>query len=398
MFGIGLATVAGLMVVARPPIAFANADSRPPPPHLAIIAVQGQLDPTTVDFVSRSLHTAETDGSLVFLMQLDSTGSAKRTTRVAKLADELRKAKVPIAVWVGGDRASATNEAFALVRAADFSGVATRTRVGDAGAVQNGQDAQRAGRINVFAPTLGDFIVDIDGKRLDGHVVDTTKTVLGRNGYRQEPAVVATFAKPSFVARLLHSVTQPSVAYLLLVAGLLLIAFEFYALGVGIATAVGALFLVLAASGLAEQQTRIPAVVLMVLAVGAFCVDTQSGAATVWNVIGSGLFTVASLTLFPPGELSPITFVLVLGCVLAVAVLGLPATVRARCNMPAIEREWLIGEQGKITKVSGVEALVDIRGASWRASGDDLATGQLVLVDRTDGLILEVSRLITPTA
>src|SRR3989442_987568 len=99
-------------------------------------------------------------------------------------------------------------------------------------------------------PVLADFV---------GHAVRDVERRSGaqRGGQpRREPDVQVRFSKLGLLNRLLPTVASPAVAYLLLVAGLLLVVFEFFTAGIGVAAAVGAGCLVLAAYGLDVLPTR----------------------------------------------------------------------------------------------------------------------------------------------
>src|SRR5437764_246671 len=70
------------------------------------------------------------------------------------------------------------------------------------------------------------------------HIPSTIKNV-GTTPQRR-PDVDVRLSKLGLVGRLLHTAASPSVAYLLVIVGLLLAVFEFFTAGIGIAAAVGA--------------------------------------------------------------------------------------------------------------------------------------------------------------
>src|SRR5438094_2678311 len=154
-------------------------------------------------------------------------------------------------------RAALANGAAARVAlAAPIVGAAPGTRIG----------GRRIADLDVpviDAPTLGDFIVALDGRQVAGRTLHTAEVVQRSGGPRRQPSVVVAFAKPGLVARLLHTVASPAVAWLLLVVGLLLAVFEFFTAGVGVAAAVAAGCLVLSAYGLTVLPTRSLALALV---------------------------------------------------------------------------------------------------------------------------------------
>jgi membrane-bound serine protease (ClpP class) len=202
------------------------------------------------------------------------------------------------------------------------------------------------------------------------------------------------FGKLGLVERLLHLSARPQVAYLLLVVGLLLLLFEFFTVGVGLAGVSGAGCLVLAAYGLAVLPTNAVALGLVGLGVFGFAVDVQAGAPRAWTGIGTVSLLVGSWRLFPGGlSLSWIVIVPVVAGVLLFMLSGMTAMLRARFSTPTIGRESMIGEMGQATTGIDPEGMVDLRGGTWRARTNratPIPAGDAVRVVAIDGLLLEV--------
>jgi len=213
-------------------------------------------------------------------------------------------------------------------------------------------------------------------------------------GPRLEPVVQVRFAKLGLWSRVVHSAASPSVAELLLVAGCLLVVFEFFTAGVGVAGAAGAGCLVLAAVGLANLPSRPWAVALVALGCAGFAIDVQAGAPRVWTGMGTGAVAAGSIGLVG-GAFHPSPFAVaasVVGTFLFM-VAGMPAVVRARFSTPTIGRESMIGELGQALTDVSPEGTVELRAAPWRARTNratPIRAGQPVRVVGLDGLLLEV--------
>jgi len=296
----------------------------------------------------------------------------------------------------GSGRPRAYGAAYQLLRAADISGVAPGARVGDApdpmvaddpldGRRARGVEARKAGAVDLDAPTLGRFIVDLDGKELAGVTVDSADGTT--------PNVRARFSKLPMMARLLHAVSNPWVAYLLLIAGALLVIFELYTAGVGVAAGTGLLSLVPAAYGLAALPTRASSLVLIGVGLLGYTIDLQAGAPRVWTVIGTLALAAGSVRLYDGLTVPVPVLAIVLGSTALAMVAGMPAMLRTRFSTPTIGRESMIGELG--TAVGGVdpEGTVEVRGAPWPARTNratPIEAGAAVRVVGIDGLLLEV--------
>jgi membrane-bound serine protease (ClpP class) len=220
----------------------------------------------------------------------------------------------------------------------------------------------------------------------------------GRPPQRQlaENQVQVSFDEPSLLAQTLHAVATPSVTYLLLVLGLLLLVFEFFTAGIGVAAAVGAVCVVLAGYGLGVLPVRGWALALIGIGVVGYSIDVQAGAPRVWTGIGTVTLVVGSALLYDDMSVPlPILAAVIAGVALAM-VAGMPPMLRTRFATPTIGRESMIGEEG--TALAGIdpEGVVQVRSAPWRARTNratPIAPGDPVRVIGIDGLLLEVEPL-----
>ena len=208
------------------------------------------------------------------------------------LVRAIRASRVPIGVWVGPSGGKAKGIAALLVSAAPVAAVsngstvgpgdplrldepnstdratlsrqmatlnaANRRRAAGGRAMANHalspSEAVRVGATNRVCPavpgcpTLGDFIVNLDGTTVHtaaGPVKLSTARVVGHGtGRRRQPNQVIRFSKLDLTGQAVHTLTSSSIAYLLLVVGLALIVFEFFTISVGLAGGAGAIGLI----------------------------------------------------------------------------------------------------------------------------------------------------------
>lgn len=362
--------------------------------HVDVVEVSGLIDPIQVDYVRDAIRAGEDSGAEALVLQLNSGGGVAGRREIDALVQRVGTARVPVAVWVGPSGSRAVGPPYRLLLAAAVSGVAPGTRVGNGLERPLGaQEAVDRGVVDLSAPTLGGFVVALDGRTVGDRKLRTAEVVM-RDQPRRQPIVDVRLAKPGFLARLLHTAASPSVAYLLLSAGLALVVFELYTAGVGVAAVTGVVCLVLACYGLAVLPTRPWAVALVVLAAFGYAVDVQAGAARAWTVIATVVLVVASFGLYGQGlDPSPVTVVAVVGGMLVLMVAGMPAAIRARFSTPTIGRESMVGELGQAVASVDPEGTVEVRGARWRARTNratPIAEGDVVRVVGIDGLLLEV--------
>ncbi|HSS09006.1 MAG TPA: NfeD family protein [Acidimicrobiales bacterium] len=372
-----------------------------PVPHIDVVQINGLIDPIEADFLTRSIRAAADGKAVALVVQLSSRGGVISRTTLDALTSTISQAAVPVAVWVGPNGSRAYGAAYAIFRAAPLRGVAPGTRVGNApppdplaGRTLSAEEALAQGIATINAPTLGDFVVSLDGQTVAGQTLHTAQVVQANGEQRRRPTVDTRFKSLGLLQQLLHTVASPSVAYLLLVVGLLLAALEFFTAGIGIAAFCAAGCLLLASYGFGVLPFRVWALVLIGVGILGFCIDLQAGVPRVWTGIGAVALIVGSLRLFQAGaHLSP--FALVAGVVgTALFMLaGMPAMVRARFSTPTIGRQSIIGEMGVALVAIEPEGTVEVRGAPWRARTNratPIGVGAPIRVVAIDGLLLEV--------
>jgi membrane-bound serine protease (ClpP class) len=369
---------------------------------VAIIEVDGLLDPVLADFVEDQIVEAEKICAVALVFQLDSGGAVVSESRLDDLLATIEESTVPVGIWVGPSGSKATDQAVRLLAAAEVTGVAPGSSVEATPALleARGVEATDLGSVDVGdrvsagtavdldlvdngAPVIGEFVVDLEG--VESEIVD---------GQRQlaDDATVQ-FGGLGIVGQLMHTVASPAVAYLLFVIGLALLLFELFTAGVGIAGMVGAGSLILGCYGLSVLPTRPVGIALLLFAMFAYGVDVQTGVPRVWTGIATVAFVLGSLLLFDGVSVSWITLLVALVGMTLAMLAGLPTMVRSRFSTPTIGREWMIGELGTARTDIAPDGVVTLRHAPWRARTNratPIRQDDPIRVVAIEGLVLEV--------
>jgi membrane-bound serine protease (ClpP class) len=401
-----------------------------------VVKVDGLLDPPTASLVRDAIRRANARRSTMIVLQLDSGGSVD--VDVDPLLGDVRRSRVPVVVWIGPSGAKARGAATLLAEAAPVVSVSSGSSIGPADplrlddpgatnrrvvtdrlealAVRWDRDgtgarrlatenlpadaAHRAGAVNTVEPTVGELIVSLDGRAVPtaaGPKLLSTATVVGEGvGRRRQPNQEVRFDRLDIGNQLLHTLISPSIAYLLFVAGLALMVFEFYTCGIGLAGLAGAVALVGAFVGFSHLPVAWWAAGLLMLAVFGFAVDVQAGGLGVWTFIGGASLLAGSLTLYGgSARLNPPWWVLAIVIVgAALFMLGaMTAVIRSRFSTPTVGREGMIGEEGRAEVDVAPDGVVVIRDARWRARTNratPIEAGDAVRVVAVEGLVLEV--------
>lgn len=392
-----------------------------PERHIEVVQVEGAIDPVVADLIKSSIRRAQTNGASVVILQINSKGALD--TDPAELIDAVRTSKVPIATWVGPGKASAGGAAAALLRSASFSAASPSARLGPTFPARldgkreddtytlskeggfedrriSGREAADGGHIDAVAPTLGDVIVGLNGKEVPtaaGPVrLSTAKQIDTKDGPRQTADQPVRFIKPGTWENVQHSLTSPSVVFLLLIVGLGLMVFEFFTVGIGLAGATGALAVVGAFYGSSHLPLNWWALGLLVLSTFGFAVDVQAGHQGFWTAVGVVGLIAGALTLFggSPALDVPLWLVVLIFVGQIVFMLGgMTVAVRNRFSIPTVGRDSMIGELGEARTELNPDGVVTVRGAPWRARthrSRPVSPGGAVRVVAVDRLVLEV--------
>jgi membrane-bound serine protease (ClpP class) len=387
--------------------------------HLEVVQIEGAIDPMVAELITDAVRAAQTNGATVVILQVNSKG-ALDTDPTALLA-ALQTSKVPVVVWIGPGRATARGAAAALALEASFAGASPSARFGPVNPLRldgvdeprlagmfpdradrqfSGREAVEAGLIELVAPTLGDVIVGLHNKEVPtagGPVrLSTAKQIDTKDGPRQTADQDVRFLKLGTFASVQHSLTSPSVVYLLLLVGLGLMIFEFFTIGIGLAGMTGAAAVAGALYGCSHLPVTWWALALLVVSTLGFAVDVQAGHQGSWTGIGVVGFLIGSFTLF--GGSSALNVPLWLIVLLFVGQLvfmlgGMTIAVRNRFSVPTVGRDSMIGEVGEAHTDLKPDGVVTVRGAPWRARthrATPVAAGGAIRVVSVDRLVLEV--------
>ncbi len=390
--------------------------------HIDVVQVEGMIDPVVADLITDSVRRAEDSGATLVILQVDSQGALD--VDPAPILRRVERSSVPVAVWIGPAKAHARGAAAAMFLLADVKAISPGAKVGPTHPLRldrpgvkagvsvrgagvpvlperlRGQEAVDAGVADFLAPTLGDLIVGLNGREVEmpGGTVTlaTAKVIQTDDGPRQTASVPVRFVKLATLAGVQHSLTSPAVAYLLLVVGLALIIFEFFTVGVGLATLTGAIALAGAFFGFSHLPANWWAVALIFLSAFGFAVDVQAGHLGFWTGVGVLGLAVGSLGLFGGSSLldAPLWLVILLVVGQTVFMLGIMTiAVRNRFAVPTVGRDSMIGEVGEAHTDIDPDGVVLVHGAPWRAHtrrGRPVMAGGAVKVIAVDQLVLEV--------
>ena len=391
------------VVVALP--ALAQSEER----VVEFVELSGILDERVLSFAVDAIEDAASRGDTeAIVLMIDSPGVVGSAETFEALRALIADPPLPVVTWIGPAPATAYGGAALLAFTADVRLAAPGSEVGL-------MDPTIAG-VSGGDGHLPDQVVDVADEPLlevsamtaaprqvvqvlDGRTVEFAggerilSTLVAVEGGETISTVVRS---PGWWDGFLRLASTPEAAFFLLVAALTLAAFEFYAIGPGIAAGVAAICLLLAGYGIAVLPVRWWAAGLSLASVWLLAVAYQRGSVLALNLVGLAGLTVAGFAFtdaapqFSPG---------IPGVLLTIAaaafffLLAMPTVARSRFSTQTIGREHLIGRVGKAVSDLGPDGVVEIDGARWRATSHreaGIRRDDPVVVTAVEGWFLEV--------
>ena len=407
---------------------------QPPRKSIPVVTLAGSINPAVAEFVVRQIAKAEKENAPALVIQLDTPGGLDTSMRT--IVQGLLNAQIPVVVFVSPSGARAASAGVLIVLAADVAAMAPGTNIGAASpvniggkdiektmarkvendmvayvrsiAAQRQRNADWAARavlkseslpaekalelkvIDLLAKDLPDLLQKIDGLQ-----VNTGKQpkVLRTKG------TPTTYVQEGFRDRVLKTISDPNIAYLLMMLGTMGIFFELINPGNIFPGVIGGISLILAFFALQTLPVNYAGMLLILLAIIFFIAEVKVVSHGLLSIGGVISLTLGSLFLFRTadshlgvalGVLVPVV-IIVSGFFLAVASLA----IRAYRRKPQTGEQGILGEVGRVRQPIRPEApgKVFVHGEIWNArSLEILETGEIVEVVGIDHLLLTVKK------
>jgi membrane-bound serine protease (ClpP class) len=403
-----------------------------PAPHVDLISVDGSINPAIDDFIRESIGRAKADGARALIIQLDTPGGLLTSTRT--IVKDLLGAPVPVMVYVAPSGAGAGSAGVFITMAAHVAAMAPGTNIGAAHPVAGGGEEVKGvmgEKIENFTASFSESIAQKRGRNTEWAIQAVRKSVAitekealkinvidivardithlleqahGRkvdlDGQQHELQVKGARIERhemSFKQKLLNTIADPNIAYLLLMAGFLGLYMEFAHPGVIFPGVAGAICLLLALASLQLLPINYAGLGLILLGIALLIGEAFAPSFGVLGVGGIISLALGSFFLFDTEGSDVIvdrsiifTAVATLGSfVLAVSYL----VFRSQKARPTMGLEGLVGEIGEVRSRLSPSGKVFVHGEYWNALAEgEIDVGEKVEVVGYDGMNLKVRR------
>jgi membrane-bound serine protease (ClpP class) len=408
------------------------AHGREPAGFAYSIELNAPIDPATQRWIAKALDEAASKRAALAIVRLDTPGGLDTSMRA--IIKDIIAAPMPVVVYVYPNGARAASAGLYITEAGDVAAMAPQTNIGSATPIEigpgeqnrvlgrkirndaaayvralaegHGRDAdlaeqmvrratnvtataaRGAGLIDVVASDEPQLLRRLDGFRVKGPKAGTLHTAGMRIVRRDMPLQYD----------LLELLVNPSIAYLLLLAGFAGIAIEVFNPGVYAPGVLGAVSLLLGLYGTAQLPVTAAGIALLLLAMGLFVAELKIAAHGVLGVAGVLALVSGGLLLF---DTDTDAVAISVPVVVAVSVtlgglilFAVSKALAARRAPAATGGESLVGRQATVRVALDPLGQVFVDGALWRArsldGGAPLRPGDRVTVASVDGLTLGV--------
>lgn len=443
-----VAPLAILLAASMLPLEPPNQDSAPQEVLFARID-DAAITPVTADFLINAMNEAAEIGAVCLIIELDTPGGLMQSTR--EIVKEILSSPVPIVIYVAPSGARAASAGVFITMASHVAAMAPATHIGAAHPVQVGgggpspsgdEESSQSGQSPMDEKVLNDAtawvrsLAELRGRNaewavssvtesksipsteaLDLNVIDILATDYDDLLAQMDGRLVViegdtlelhTAGAPLseiemwWGERVLSVVSDPNIAFLLLMLGFYGLLFEFYTPGWGVPGTLGAICLILAFFGLAVLPINYAGLLLIFLAIGMFVAEafiTSFGLLTLGGVvclIFGGIMLVDT-----PVPVLQVSLKVLIPVAIGTGIVAFFLVGRAVSSFSLKVQTGTEAMAGEIGFAAGdFEAYEDlykgtmqVHGELWRAlSEEPVNAGAQLQVDRCDGLTLYVSK------
>ena len=392
-----------------------------------IIEISGSINPAVADFLKKGINKASGDGVSCIIIKIDTPGGLAESMR--KIVMAIFASKVPVVTYVAPCGARAASAGVMITIAADIAAMAPGTNIGAAHPVgAGGKDiggkmsekvtndmvahvksiAQKRGRnvqwvekavresvsvtetealeanvIDIVAKDLDDLIRQINGRKIEN------KGVLKLDNPKK------TIIEESLRTKVLKIISDPNVAYILMMIGLAGLYFELSHPGAVLPGVVGGISIILAFFAFQTIPVNYAGFLLIILAIIFFIMEMKIASYGLLSIAGITSLLLGSLMLFENNgtdmRLSWQVLVPTLTVVSGFFVVISGLVFKSQLSKPKTGARGLLGEIGVVKEPTLQEGKVFVHGELWKAiSKDPIEKGAKVRVVKVENLVLEV--------
>lgn len=399
------------------------------------INIDGPINPVTADFIHEAILDARQKNATCLLIHLNTPGGLLQSTR--EIVTDLLESDVPIIVYVSPEGAHAGSAGVFITMAANIAAMAEASNIGAAHPVsmQGMMDSVMSEKVTNDAAA---FIRSIAAKRnrnlefaedavRKSIAISATEAVLqnvvdliafsdkdlmnqvdGKSIKLKNKTVVLQTKNAKIEAykmtaldKLLNAISDPNIAYLLMMLGIFGVLFEFFNPGAMIPGIIGVMALVLAFYAMHTLPINYAGLALIIFGIILLLLEIKIISHGILAIGGIASLLLGSMMLIKAGsplEVASISNGLIIATTAVTAaffLLVIGAGIKAQKRKPVTGIEAMIGLTGIAMDPLNPEGRVNVNGEIWNASAinEDINMGDSVRINDIRKLILYVNKV-----
>jgi membrane-bound serine protease (ClpP class) len=392
-----------------------------------IIEISGSINPAVADFLKRGINQASEDVVSCVIIKIDTPGGLAESMR--EIVKAIFASKVPVVTYVAPSGARAASAGVMITIAADIAAMAPGTNIGAAHPVgaggkdiggkmsekvtndmvaqvksiaekrgRNVQWVEKAVRESVSVTeteALKANVIDIVAKDLDDLIRQINGRKIENKGVLKLDNPKRTIIEESLRTKVLKIISDPNVAYILMMIGLAGLYFELSHPGAVLPGVVGGISIILAFFAFQTIPVNYAGFLLIILAIVFFIMEMKISSYGLLSIAGITSLILGSLMLFEGNgtdmRLSWKVLVPTLTFVSGFFVVISGLVFKSQLSKPRTGASGLLGEIGVVKEPILQEGKVFVHGELWNAiSKDPIEKGAKVRVVKVENLVLEV--------
>ncbi len=395
--------------------------------EIYIIKASGAVSPATADFIKQGIKKASDDNVSCIIIELDTPGGLAESMRDIVMA--ILASRVPVVVYVSPSGARAASAGVMITMAADIAAMASGTNIGAAHPVGVGGKkidkvmsekvvndmvaharsvaGKRGRNIDWVEKAIRESVSITETEALKQNIIDIVATdmddlirqINGREikdkGVINLDNPTRTILEETIRTKILKIISDPNIAYILMMIGMAGIYFELSHPGAIFPGVVGAIAIVLAFFAFQTLPVNYAGILLIILGLIFFIMEMMIASYGLLSIAGITSLFLGSLMLFenasPELRIAWQVFLPTIVVVSAFFVTLASLVFKAQVSKPRTGGKGLIGEIGIVKNDIMPEGKVFVHGELWNAtSKNTIAQGAKVRVVKVVNLVLEV--------
>lgn len=393
-------------------------------PKVAVLQIDGAIGPAIAEYIHEGFRQAKLQQAELIVIELNTPGGLDLSMR--EITQDILASKVPVVTYVSPAGSRAASAGTFILYASNYAAMAPGTNLGAASPVAVGGGSEENGGETLLKKAKNDagaYIRSLaelrkrNAKWAEKAVTDaesiTAEQALAKNvidiiatdmqdllQQLQDKGIIeqnieVIKIEPDWRNKLLATITDPNIAYILLMIGVYGLLLEFYNPGAILPGVVGLISILLGAYALQFLPISYVGLALLVVGIGFMVLEVYVSSFGVLAAGGVVAFIAGSILLIDtevPGFSIAMPLIITMGLASAAFVIWIAMLTLKTFGLKTVSgAQTLLGHAGDIISVQGKSYTVKINGELWQAkSAYDLVLGQKVIVKELDGLRLVV--------